>query len=41
MMCFIFLGPNIASKRGSESDKGGYRRESDSGFRIENVSGSW
>ena len=27
MMYFIFLGPNMASKRKSGSDKGGYRRK--------------
>ena len=27
MMYLIFLGPNMASKRKSESDKGGYRRK--------------
>jgi hypothetical protein len=26
-MYFIFLGPNMASKRKNESDKGGYRRK--------------
>jgi hypothetical protein len=27
MMYFVFLGPNMASKRKNESDKGGYRRK--------------